>query len=337
MSINPIGRQTINDLFCFTETIKMTLYEEGHHLLKEPPYYSYLEYTIEQLGKLGCDHKQECPIKYFNKGEGDIIIPEIIEYVTKMTEKNKILIIASSSDYFAHIIIVGDDKIYFLTGISYYELVEEFSFILFEDLFETHLFKFINKEGGSKTLNLSFEINDKLIFYNNIKNHIFYNNIKNHINNTLLYKSLLDSTSMRCPVEIPNTLKIDVDEKGFLKNVDVTWVSTFRSILSDLGKIVIRFTGDPKIVLLSSSVMNKTIYRPIFIINNKLLYITNHFFINIHDVFNCLTNNGSQKDIKFKFSDGKVETLSFTFDLSDEFIFENKESFVDFIKLFEQA
>ncbi len=34
MSINPLERQTINDLFCFTKPIKMTLYEEGHHLEK---------------------------------------------------------------------------------------------------------------------------------------------------------------------------------------------------------------------------------------------------------------------------------------------------------------
>jgi hypothetical protein len=329
MSINPRRRQTINDLFCFTEPIKMTLYEEGHRLLEKTPYYSYLAYTIEELGELGCDHTQECPIKYFKIGEGDIIIPKIIEYVKQMTEKNKILIFASSSDSLAHIIIVGEDKIYFLTGISYsyYEL-KQFSIISFEDLFETHLFKFINKEGGSKTLNLSFEINDKLIFNNYVKN---------SINNTLLYKSLLDSTSKRCPVEIPNTLKIDVTKEGFLENVDVTWVSKLYLVPFYLGKNVIKFTGDPKIVLLSSSVMKKTIYRPIFIINNKLLYITNHFFINIYDVFNCLTNNGSQKDITFKFSDGTGETLSFIFDLSDEFFFENKESFVAFRQLFEQA
>ncbi len=202
-----------------------------------------------------------------------------------------------------------------------------YSIISFEDLFETHLFKFIDKEGGSKTLNLSFEINDKLILTNNTKK---------SINDTLLYKSLLDSTSKRCPVEIPNTLKIDVTQEGFLENVDVTWVKTLTLVPLYLGKKVIKFTGDPKIVLLSSSVMNKTIYRPIFIINNKLLYITNHFFIDIYDVFNCLTNNGSQKDITFKFSDGTVETLSFTFDLSDDFIFENKESFVAFRQLFEQ-
>lgn len=326
MSINPRGRQTINDLFCFTEPIKMTLYEEGHHLLKEAPYYSYLAYTIEKLGELGCDHTEECPIKYFKKGEGYMIIPKIIEYVKQMTEKNKILIFASSIDNLAHIIIVGEDKIYFLTGISYHEL-EEFPIISFEDLFETHLFKFINKEEGSKTLNLSFEINDKLIF-NNI--------IKNSINNTLLYKSLLDSTSKRCPDEIPNTLKIDVTQEGFLENLNNTWMDGFNpNTLGIIGKNVIKFTGDPKIVLLSSSVMKKTIYRPIFIISNKLLYITNHFFIDIYDVFNCLTNNGSQKDITFKFSDGTVETLSFTFDLIDEFIFENKESFVAFRQLFE--